>query len=153
MSALLVLMLVLVTMISVAIYRFWVCVNQLGQSKELMRLAPHMVPLDGVTIFAAITTLYFAVLGWGFNLPLFFHDEPLADWQNLFMALTCCFTCMGLSWKNAGRRFEHGPSWGGMRESAIRTLVAFRILDAVEVSNAMKYSGLVIDADALEVRK
>lgn len=153
MGALLFLMLVLVTMVSIAIYRFWTCINQLGQSKELMRLAPNMAALDGVTIFAALSTLYFAALGWGFDLPLFFHDEPLADWQNLFMALACCFTCIGLSLKNAGRRFEHGPSWGGMRESAVRTLVAFRILDAVEVSRAMKESGLVIEANALEVRK
>ncbi|MBA6414038.1 hypothetical protein H2508_13040 [Parahaliea sp. F7430] len=153
MGALFILMLVLVTMVSVAIYRFWVCINHLGQSKELIRLAPHMAALDGVAIFAAFTTLYFAALGWGFNLPLFFHDEPLADWQNIFMALACCFTCMGLSLKNAGRRFEHGPSWGGMRESAVRTLVAFRILDAIEISHAMKANGFVMDSDALEVRK
>ena len=95
MGALLFLMLVLVTMVSIAIYRFWTCINQLGQSKELMRLAPNMAALDGVTIFAALSTLYFAALGWGFDLPLFFHDEPLADWQNLFMALACCFTCIG----------------------------------------------------------
>ncbi len=146
-------LLVPVTLISVGLYRFWRCVHQLGQSKELMRLAPHIVALDGVTIFAAITTFYFAALGWGFTLPLFFHDEPLADWEIVLIATACCLTCMGLSWKNAGRRFEAGPSWGGMRESAVRTLVAFRILDAVEVSRAMKTSGLVIDSDALEVRK
>lgn len=145
--------LVPVTLISVGLYRFWSCVHQLGQSKELMRLAPHMMALDGVTIFAALTTLYFAALGWGFPLPLFFHNEPLADWESVLMATSCCLTCMGLSWKNAGRRFEAGPSWGGMRESAVRTLVAFRILDAVEVSRVIKTNGFVIDSDALEVRK
>ena len=153
MNAFFVFTLVPVTLISIGLYRFWSCVHQLGQSKELMRLAPHMMALDGITIFAALTTLYFADLGWGFTLPLFFHDEPLADWENVLMATFCCLTCMGLSWKNAGRRFDAGPSWGGMRESAIRTLVAFRILDAVEVSRAVKASGCIIDSDALEVRK
>lgn len=153
MNAFFIFLLVPVTLISVGLYRFWRWVHQLGQSKELMRLAPHIVALDGVTICAAFTTLYYAVLGWGFTLPLFFHDETLADWENVLIAAACCLTCMGLSWKNAGQRFEAGPSWGGMRESAVRTLVAFRILDAVEVSHAMKDSGLVIDADALEVRK
>jgi len=153
MNAFFVFTLVPVTLISVGLYRFWSCVHQLGQSKELMRLAPHMAALDGVTVFAALSTLYFAALGWGFNLPLFFHDEPLADWGYVLMATTCCLTCIGLSWQNAGRRFEAGPSWGGMRESAVRTLVAFRILDAVEVSRTMKESGLVIDTNTLEVRK
>lgn len=153
MNAFFVFTLVPVTLISVGLYRFWSCVYQLGQAKELMRLAPHMMALDGVTIFAALTTLYFAALGWGFTLPLFFHDEPLADWGYVLMATACCLTCMGLSWQNAGRRFEAGPSWGGMRESAVRTLIAFRILDAVEVSHAMKASGSPIDSDALEVRK
>src|SRR5690606_8215337 len=153
MNAFFVFTLVPVTLISVGLYRFWSCVHQLGQSKELMRLAPHMMARDGVTIFAALTTFYFAALGWGFTLPLFFHDEPLADWESVLMATSCCLTCMGLSWKNAGRRFEAGPSWGGMRESAVRTLVALRILDAVEVSRVIKTNGFVIDSDALEVRK
>ncbi|MPS47830.1 hypothetical protein [Methylobacillus sp.] len=153
MNAFFVFTLVPVTLISVGLYRFWSCVHQLGQSKELMRLAPHMVALDGVTICAAFTTLYYAALGWGVTLPLFFHDKPLADWENVLIAAACCLTCMGLSWINAGRRFEAGPSWSGMRENAVRTLVAFRILDAVEVSHAMKASRFVIDSDALEVRK
>lgn len=153
MNAFFIFLLVPVTLISVGLYRFWRCVHQLGQSKELMRLAPHMVALDGVTICAAFTTLYYAALGWGVTLPLFFRDEPLADWGYVLMATACCLTCMGLSWKNAGRRFDVGPSWGGMRESAVRTLVAFHILDAVEVSRAMKGKGFVMDSDALEVRK
>jgi len=61
MNAFFVFTLVPVTLISLGLYRFWSCVHRLGQSKELMRLAPHMMALDGVTIFAALTTLYFWV--------------------------------------------------------------------------------------------
>lgn len=112
MTAFYVFTLVPVTLITVGLYRFWTCVHRMGYSQELMQRNPHMVALDGVTIFAALTTLYFAALGWGFTLPLFFHNEPLADWQNLLMSVATCLTCMGLSWTNAGRRFELGPSWG-----------------------------------------
>src|SRR5690625_2291659 len=91
--------LVPVTLIAVAIYRFWACIRRMGHYRELMRRAPHMLALDGVTLFLAVNTLYYAAMGWGLDMSAI-HDEPLPTWQNLLVSLVCCFSCMGLSWKN-----------------------------------------------------
>jgi len=164
MAAFYVLTLVPVVVLSIAIYRFWACIRRMGYYRELVRRAPQMMPLDGVTIGMAGLVFYYAAMGWwGFILP-FLNDEPLPKWQNIFMSMGSFLAFAGVAWMNAIRRFDQ-PSWGGMREGAVRTLAAFRILDAAELAHALDYlqaheaaqrpqgAGRIIDAEAREVRK
>lgn len=164
MAAFYVLTLVPVVLLCLAIYRFWVCVRRMGYSDELVRRAPTMMPLDGVTFGMAGFVLYYAAMGWwGFTLP-FLNDEPLPTWQNAFLSVVSLLAFCGVAWTNGVQRFER-MSWGGMRESAVRTLAAFRILDAAELAHALDYLqaheaaqrpqgvGRIIEAEAREVRK
>lgn len=159
MGAFYVLTIVPVVVLCIAIYRFWACIRRMGYYKELVRRAPQLMPLDGVTVAAGAFVFYYAALGWGF-LP-FLNDEPLPAWQNMLMSMVSFLAFAGVAWTNAVRRFDQ-PSWGGMREGAVRTLAAFRILDAAELTHALNMlqqhedrqgTGRVIDGEAQEVRK
>jgi hypothetical protein len=151
--------LVPVVIIVIAIYRYWVSVRRIGYFDEVVRRAPDWLPLDSAAVCAAGFVLYFATMGWwGFTIPIL-HEEPLPEWANMLMSLVSTIGCIGLAYYNAGMRFEH-PSWVGMRESALRSVAALRIIDAIELARLLeiaqqhKYcTGHVIDSKAREVRK
>lgn len=140
--------------IIIAIYRYWVSVRRIGYFDEVVRRAPDWLPLDSVAVCAAGFVVYYAVMGWwGFTIPML-NEEPLPKWANMFMAIASSFVCIGLAYYNAGMRFEH-PSWVGMRESALRSVAALRIIDAIELARLLeiaqqhKYrTGHVIDSKA-----
>lgn len=127
-----------VTMICLVIHRFWACARRLDRRyyRELLRRAPSMQPLDAVAFGMAVFTAYYAAMGWwGFTLP-FLDNEPLPKWQNIILSLVSSSACVGVTWMNAPQRFTQ-PTWGGMRESVIRTLAALRIIDEVALAFAV----------------
>ncbi|WP_211453891.1 hypothetical protein [Collimonas antrihumi] len=154
-----VLTLVPVLMVVIAIYRYWVSVRRIGYFDEVVRRAPNWLPLDGVAVGAAGFVAYYAAMNWwGFTIPML-NTEPLPAWANMFMAVLSCFACMGLAYFNAGMRFDR-PSWIGMRESAIRSVAALRVIDALELARLLEIarqneakSGHVIEGEDCEVRK
>ncbi|MFQ1064135.1 hypothetical protein [Bordetella trematum] len=130
--------LVPVVTICLAIYRFWSCARRLSPEyyRELVRRAPLMKALDVVAIGMAAFTAYYAAMGWfGFTLP-FIDDEPLPAWMNVLLSAVTSVACVGAVWINAPNRFTQ-PTWGGMRESVVRTLAALRIIEAAEVAHAL----------------
>ncbi|MGE8518270.1 MAG: hypothetical protein ACN6OM_16770 [Alcaligenes nematophilus] len=130
--------LVPVVALCLAIYRFWSCARRLSPEyyRELIRRAPLMKALDVVAIGMAVFTAYYAAMGWfGFTLP-FIDDEPLPAWMNVLMSAVTSVACVGVVWTNAPNRFTQ-PTWGGMRESVVRTLAALRIIEAAEVAHAL----------------
>ncbi|PWK36414.1 hypothetical protein [Cupriavidus plantarum] len=130
--------LVPVVTICLAIYRFWSCARRLSPEycRELVRRAPLMKALDVVAIGMAVFTVYYAAMGWfGFTLP-FIDDEPLPSWMNVLLSAVTSVACVGVVWTNAPNRFTQ-PTWGGMRESVVRTLAALRIIEAAEVAHAL----------------
>lgn len=130
--------LVPVVVLSIAIYRFWSCARRLSPEyyRELVRRAPLMKALDVVAIGMAAFTAYYAAMGWfGFTLP-FIDDEPLPSWMNVLLSAVTSVACVGVVWTNAPNRFTQ-PTWGGMRESVVRTLAALRIIEAAEVAHAL----------------
>jgi len=95
-----------------------------------------MRTLDVVAIGMAAFTAYYAAMGWfGFTLP-FIDEEPLPPWMNIILSAVTSIACIGIVWTNAPNRFTQ-PTWGGMRESVVRTLVALRIIEAAEVAHAL----------------
>lgn len=154
-----VLTLVPVLMVVITIYRYWVSVRRIGYFDEVVRRAPNWLPLDGVAVGAAGFVAYYAAMSWwGFTIPML-NEEPLPTWANMLMAVLSCFACMGLAYFNAGMRFDR-PSWIGMRESAVRSVAALRIIDALELARLLEIiqqhkakSGHVIEDEAREVRK
>jgi hypothetical protein len=121
-----------------AIYRFWACARRLSPEyyRELLRRAPLMRTLDVVAIGMAAFTVYYAAMGWfGFTLP-FIDEEPLPPWMNIILSAVTSIACIGIVWINAPNRFTQ-PTWGGMRESVVRTLAALRIIEAAEVAHAL----------------
>lgn len=130
--------LVPVVALCLAIYRFWACARRLSPEyyRELIRRAPLMKALDVVAIGMAVFTAYYAAMGWfGFTLP-FIDDEPLPSWMNVLLSAVTSLACVGVVWTNAPNRFTQ-PTWGGMRESVVRTLAALRIIEAAEVAHAL----------------
>lgn len=131
--------LVPVAALCLAIYRFWACARQLPPKyyRELLRRAPQMLALDVVAFGMASFTAYYAAMGWwGFTLP-FLNDEPLPSWINTLLSAVTSIACVGVVWTNAPNRFTQ-PTWGGMRESVVRTLAALRIIEATEIAHALE---------------
>ncbi|MCO7641225.1 hypothetical protein NJI34_31120 [Pseudomonas sp. S 311-6] len=130
--------LVPVVTLCLAIYRFWACARRLSPEyyRELLRRAPLMRTLDVVAIGMAAFTAYYAAMGWfGFTLP-FIDEEPLPPWMNIILSAVTSIACISIVWTNAPNRFTQ-PTWGGMRESVVRTLAALRIIEATEVAHAL----------------
>jgi hypothetical protein len=96
-----------------------------------------MLALDGVSLLMAALSGYWSLHGWfGVTLPLL-QDGPMADWQVTFLAIVTSVACCVVAYFNAGERFIH-PSLAGMREAALRTLAALRIIDAVELARLVE---------------
>lgn len=132
-----VLALIPVVMMSLAITRFWRCLRRLGYAGEIVGRAPNMLPLDGVSLLMAALTGYWSLHSWfGVTLPIL-QNGPMAEWQVTFMALVCSIACCAVAYFNAGERFVH-PSVAGMREAALRTLAAHRIIDAAELGRLVE---------------
>lgn len=144
--------LVPVAMIVIAIYRYWVSVRKLGYFDEVVRRAPNWLSLDSLAVCAAGFVVYYAAMGWwGFTIQML-NEEPLPKWAIVFMAMASSFVCIGLAYYNAGMRFEH-PSWLGMRESALRSIAALRIIDAIELARLLEIAQQYETRTAREVRK
>lgn len=132
-----VLALIPVVMMSLAIMRFWRCLRRLGYAGEVIGHAPSMLAFDGVSLLMAALTGYWSLHSWfGITLPIL-QSGPMAEWQVTFMALVCSIACCAVAYFNAGERFVH-PSLAGMREAALRTLAAHRIIDAVELARLVE---------------
>jgi hypothetical protein len=147
-------------LMSLAIVRYWHWLRRLGYAGEVVGHVPNMLALDGVSLLMAALSAYWSLHGWfGVTLPIL-QDGPMADWQVTFMAIVSTGACCAVAYFNAGQRFVH-PSMAGMRDAALRTLAALRIIDAVElgrlVEKGQRYAndparkGHIIDAE--EIRK
>ena len=150
-------------LMSLAIVRYWYWLRRLGYAGEVVGHAPNMLALDGVSLLMAALSAYWSLHGWfGVTLPIL-QDGPMADWQVTFMTIVSTCACCAVAYFNAGQRFVH-PSMAGMREAALRTLAALRIIDAVELgrlvekgqryansSNGQSRNGHIIDVK--EIRK
>jgi hypothetical protein len=124
-------------LMSLAIVRFWYWLHRLGYTGEVVGRAPNMLALDGVSLLMAALSGYWSLHGWfGLTLPLL-QDGPMADWQVAFLAIVTSVGCCVVAYFNAGERFTH-PSLAGMREAALRTLAALRIIDAVELARLVE---------------
>ena len=127
-----VLALIAAVMMSLAITRFWFCLRRLGYAGEVVGRAPNMLALDGVSLLMAALTGYWSLHSWfGVTLPIL-QNGPMPEWQVTFMATVCSVACCAVAYFNAGERFVQ-PSLAGMREAALRTLMALRVIDAVEL--------------------
>lgn len=124
-------------LMSLAIVRFWYWLRRLGYAGEVVGRAPNMLALDGVSLLMAALSGYWSLHGWfGVTLPIL-QDGPMADWQVTFMAIVTSVACCVVAYVNAGERFTH-PSLAGMREAALRTLAALRIIDALELARLVE---------------
>lgn len=125
------------TLMSLAIVRFWYWLRRLGYAGEVVGRAPNMLALDGVSLLMAALSGYWSLHGWfGVTLPIL-QDGPMADWQVSFLAIVTSVACCVVAYFNAGERFIH-PSLAGMREAALRTLAALRIIGAVELARLVE---------------
>lgn len=132
-----VLALIPVAMMSLAITRFWRCLRRLGYAGEVIGRAPNMLALDGVSLLMAALAGYWSLHSWfGVTIPIL-KNGPMAEWQVTLMATACSVACCVVAYFNAGERFVH-PSLAGMREAALRTLAAQRIIDAVELARLVE---------------
>lgn len=124
-------------LMSLAIVRFWSWLRRLGYAGEVVTRAPNMLALDGVSLLLAALSAYWTLHSWfGVTLPIL-ENGLMADWQVTFMAMVSSIACCAVAYFNAGDRFVH-PSIAGMREAALRTLAALRIIDAVELARLVE---------------
>jgi hypothetical protein len=155
-----ILTLIPVVMLSIAIVRYWRSLQRLGHVKEVISHAPNMLALDGVSLLLAALTAYWSLHSWfGITLPIL-QRGPMAEWQVTFMAVVSCIASCAIAYVNAGERFTH-PTVAGMREAALRTLAAHRVIDAIELAQLLEFDharqvrrvreGRIIDIN--EVRK
>lgn len=132
-----ILTLIPVLMLSTAILRYWRSLSRLGYLREVITHAPNMLALDGVSLLLAGWTAYWGMHSWfGITLPILQHGL-MAEWQVTFMAVVCCAATCAIAYFNAGERFTH-PNLAGMREAALRTLAAHRIIDAIELAKLLE---------------
>ncbi len=106
--------------------------------KEVVGHAPNMLALDAVSLLMGALTAYWSLHSWfGITLPIL-QRGPMAEWQVTFMAVVSCIASCAIAYVNAGDRFTH-PTVAGMREAALRTLVAHRIIDAIELARLLEF--------------
>lgn len=133
-----ILTLVPVVMLSIAIVRYWRSLQRLGHVKEVVGHAPNMLALDAVSLLMAALTAYWSLHSWfSITLPIL-QRGPMAEWQVTFMAVVSCIASCAIAYVNAGERFTH-PTVAGMREAALRTLAAHRIIDAIELARLLEF--------------
>lgn len=133
-----ILTLIPVVMLSIAILRYWRSLQRLGHVKEVVGHAPNMLALDAVSLLMAALTAYWSLHSWfGITLSIL-QRGPMAEWQVTFMAMVSCIASCAIAYVNAGERFTH-PTVAGMREAALRTLAAHRIIDAIELAQLLEF--------------
>ena len=140
-----------------AMWRFWACINRMGFTEEVGRLAPSLVQGDLLAACFAIMPFLIAVVDWfGITLPCL--DAPVPPLLAAFMSVGFLGASVFVL-RESGERFA--GHWAGTRES---TVAALRIIDAAELAHALKYlqtreeqviqsQGRVIDADVQEIQK
>jgi len=147
--------------ILLSMWRFWVCIDRLGFTREVGRRAPSMIQGDILAASFAIMPFLVAAVDWfGITLPR--QSAPIPPYAAAFISLACLGGCMFIL-RNSGERFA--GHWAGTRESALRTVAALRILDAAELAHALDYLhaheaaqrpqgvGRIIEAEAREIQK
>ena len=147
--------------ILLSMWRFWVCIDRLGFTREVGRRAPSMIQGDILAASFAIMPFLVAAVDWfGITLPR--QSAPIAPGMAAFISVACLGGCVFVL-RNTGERFA--GHWAGTRESALRTIAALRILDAAELAHALDYLhaheaaqrpqgvGRIIEAEAREIQK
>lgn len=111
--------------------QYWRALQRMGFADEVIGRAPFMFIMDVMTVYAALMVVYLNVHAWtGYSMTLF-PSGPVTAGATAFVALTC-FGAMSLIMRfNSSDRFSV-PTVGGIRESAVRTLLVLRILDHAE---------------------
>lgn len=140
----------------VGMYRFWACIDRMGFTREVSKRSPSLIHGDLLAAAGAITPFFLAAIDWsGFTFPG--HPEPAPSIVIALCSLGCMGVCIHMLRNADGRIAGH---WEGSRESAIRTLAALRIIDAAELTYAMKKvnendnrAGQVIEVQVQEVEK
>lgn len=121
--------------ILLSMWRFWVCIDRLGFTREVSRRAPSMMQGDMVAASLAAMPFLIAAVDWfGITLPR--QSAPIPSYAAALISLSCLSGCIFIL-RNSGDRFA--GHWTGTRESALRTVAALRILDAAELNHALSY--------------
>ncbi|QXI14978.1 hypothetical protein [Pseudomonas hamedanensis] len=138
--------------------RWWLYIDRMGFSREVGRRAPSLVQGDILAATLAIVPFLVAAVDWfGITLPR--QSAPIAPGMAALISVVCLSGCVFVL-RNSGQRFA--GHWAGTRESALRTVVALRIIDASELAHALdvlqqhearQFNDRTIDAEAREVRK
>lgn len=116
-----------------AVWRFWACMNRMGFTKEVGRRAPWMLQGDLLGSTLALMPFMLALVDWA-GLPVPLRSSPLPSYMTVALSIACLLSCMFI-WRQSGERFA--GQWAGTRESALRTVAALRIIDAVELTHAL----------------
>ena len=143
-----------------AMWRFWACIDRMGFTREVGKRAPSMIHGDILAAVFAIMPFLIAAVDW-LGVPQPRQPAPISPLLAVVLSGGCLGACVFIL-RNSGERFA--GHWAGTRESALRTVAALRIIDAVELTHAMNYvqaheahatrsRGHVIDAEVQEVRK
>lgn len=116
-----------------AAWRFWVCMDRMGLTREVGRRAPWMFQGDLLASTFALMPFILALVDWaGLGGPL--RSGPVPSYMTVILSIACLLGCT-LIWRQSGERFA--GHWAGTRESALRTVAALRIIDAVELAHAL----------------
>lgn len=143
-----------------AMWRFWACIDRMGFTREVGKRAPSMIHGDILAAVFAIMPFLIAAVDW-LGVPLPRQPAPIAPLLAVVLSGGCLGACVFIL-RHSGERFA--GHWAGTRESALRTVAALRIIDAVELAHAMNYvqarearttrnGGHIIGAEVQEVRK
>lgn len=140
-------------------YRFWVCVDRMGHMKEVSRRAPMLIQRDILAAVFAMVPFAMASIDW-FEITLPRQTAPIPPLFCVLLSIGCVCTCLGILQNTLDRL---AGSWSGTRESALRTVAALRIIDAVDLAYAMHFiqqteaktasAERIINTNQREVRK
>lgn len=117
-----------------AMWRFWACINRMGFTREVGRRAPAMIRGDILTAVFAIMPFLIAAVDWlGVSLP--HQPVPIPPLLAVILSGGCLGACVFILRDSSERFAGH---WAGTQESALRTVAALRIINAAELSHALK---------------
>ncbi len=121
------------SLVVLAIWRFWYCINRMGFTKEVGRLAPELARGDILAVTFASQPIVLAIIDW-FQIVLPNQSHPLPSAITVFLSIACFCGCVCVLRNSHARLSGH---WAGAREGALRTVAALRIISAAELRYVM----------------
>lgn len=131
------------TFVLISIRRYWVCVDHLGYMKEVSTRAPSLLHRDLIAAVLAMVPFVMAAIDW-FEITLPQQSAPIPSGFAALLSVCCVCACIGVL-NNTLERLA--GSWAGTRESALRTVVALRIIDQAELNVLSNRSPKAVSAE------